>query len=60
MDQPGEVANPARGQLNREKMSKRLGGNIGCKYKNSSWDLNGLVNSIKSVRNPPLYCTHIK
>ena len=76
MDQPGKVANPARGQLNREnniplspcvpenlvsrdgfsrpvprqpahphtqaestsqggKMSKRLGGIIGCKYKTS-------------------------
>ena len=28
---------PVRG----EKMSKRLGGIIGCKYKTSSWHLNG-------------------
>ena len=46
-------------------MSKRLGGIIGCKYKTSSWHLNGFaygryidwVNSITSGRSPPLYCT---
>ena len=27
-----------------EKMSKRLGGIIGCKDKTSSWDLNGFPN----------------
>ena len=47
------------------KMSKRLvGGIIGCKYKTSSWHLNGLpdgrnidwVNSTIPGRNPPLCC----
>ena len=46
-------------------MSKRLGGIKGCKYKTSSWHLNGFpdgnnidwVNSIMSGRSPPLYCT---
>ena len=28
----------------RGKMSKRLGGIIGCKYKTSSWHLNGFPN----------------
>ena len=31
---------PVRG----ENMSKRLGGIIGCKYKTSSWHLNGFPN----------------
>ena len=26
-----------------EKMSKRLGGIIGCKYKTSTWPLNGFL-----------------
>ena len=46
-------------------MSKRLGGIKGCKYKTSSWHLNGFpdgsnigsTNSIMSGRSPPLYCT---
>ena len=38
---------PVRG----EKMSKRLGGIIGCKYKTSSWHLNGFPdgNNIEST-----------
>ena len=38
---------PVRG----EKMSKRLGGIKGCKYKTSSWDLNGFpdANNIGSI-----------
>ena len=31
------------------KMSKHLGGIKGCKYKTSSWHLNGCVISIKEV-----------
>ena len=30
------------------KMSKRLGGIIGCKYKTSSWHLNGFPDGINS------------
>ena len=49
-----------------KKMSKRLGGIIDCKYKTSSWHLNGFPDgrniglghqTIISGRNPPLYYT---
>ena len=54
---------PVRG----EKMSKRLGGIIGCRHKTSSWHLNGfpygsnirLTDSIMSGRSPPLLYTYI-
>ena len=39
-------------------MSKRLGGIIGCKYKTSSWHLNGFPYGIISGRSPPLYCKY--
>ena len=35
---PSEHPPPVRG----EKMSKRIGGIKGCKYKTSSWHLNGI------------------
>ena len=45
-------------------LSKHLGRNIGCKYKNFSWNLivfpNGssiIVSTVISWRNPPLHCT---
>ena len=46
-----------------DKMSKGLGGNIGCRDKTSSWYQTGSpiephrVNSIISGRSPSLYCT---
>ena len=33
-------------------MSKRLGGIIGCKYKTSSWDLNGFLKKNQNAPRP--------
>ena len=37
-NEPGPSEHPP---VRAEKMSKRLGGTKGCKYKTSSWHLNG-------------------
>ena len=56
------ASKPSEHPLSGDKMSKGLGGNIGCRDKTSSWYQTGSpmwphrVNSIISGRNPSLYC----
>ena len=41
------LLNVSKEDLNTSKLSKRLGGNIGCEDRNSSWDIIGCPDGSK-------------